>query len=388
MRPAERGKLRVATIVGTRPEAIKMAPVIKALQATPCCECIVIGTAQHRKLLDQVFKTFDISMDVDLNVMQEGQSLSSLTSRLLERLDRAFAEHIPDLILAQGDTTTVMVASMVAFYRRVPFGHVEAGLRTGDLHNPFPEELNRIVAGTVATMHFAPTETARKALLTEGKAEGSIFVTGNTVVDALLDVASRPLRLPLAIPSDRRLILMTAHRRENFGRPMANIFGAVRRIVERYPDVEVIYPVHPNPNVKGAAHAALSALPRVHLVEPLDYQSLVAVLKRSTLVLTDSGGIQEEAPALAKPVLVMRVETERPEAVQAGVAKLIGTQEETIATEVGRLLDDPVAYRTMARSVSPYGDGKAAARIVRIIAERFRLRVHTNGAKPQAVPAG
>ena len=236
-------------------------------------------------------------------------------------------------------------------------------------------------------MHFAPTETARKALLSEGKAEETIFVTGNTVVDALLDVASRPLHLPLAIPSDRRLILMTAHRRENFGRPMANIFGAVRRIIERYPDVEVIYPVHPNPNVKGAAHAALSALPRVHLVEPLDYQSLVAVLKRSTLVLTDSGGIQEEAPALAKPVLVMRVETERPEAVEAGVAKLVGTQEETIATEVGRLLDDPAAYRAMARSVSPYGDGKAAARIVRIIAERFLLGVHASGTKPQAVPA-
>ena len=380
------GTLRVAAVVGTRPEAIKMAPVIRALKSSRWCDCLVVGTAQHRELLDQALELFGISIDVDLNIMREGQSLSSLTARLFERLDGVFAEHKPDVILAQGDTTTVMVASIVAFYQGVPFGHVEAGLRTGDLHNPFPEEFNRIVAGTLATMHFAPTETAQKALLSEGLAEETIFVTGNTVVDALLDVASRPLQLPLPIPEDHRLILMTAHRRENFGRPMENIFRAVQRLVERYPDVEVIYPVHPNPNVKATAHAMLSGVPRVHLLEPLDYLSLVAVLKRSVLVLTDSGGIQEEAPALAKPVLVMRIETERPEAVEAGVAKLIGTQEDMIVSEVGRLLDSPVAYNAMARSVSPYGDGKAAARIVRIIAERFLLGVGASEAKPQAVP--
>lgn len=381
-------KLKVAAVVGTRPEAIKMAPVIRALKSSGWCNCLVVGTAQHRELLDQALDLFGISIDVDLNIMREGHSLSALTARLFERLDGVYAEHKPELILAQGDTTTVMVASMVAFYQGIPFGHVEAGLRTGDLRNPFPEELNRIVAGTLATLHFAPTKRAQKALLSEGFAREKIFVTGNTVVDALIDVASRPLQLPLAISEDHRLILMTAHRRENFGEPMKNIFRAVRRIIARHSNVEIIYPVHPNPNVKTTAHAMLSGVPRVHLLEPLDYRSLVAVLKRSVLVLTDSGGIQEEAPALAKPVLVMRIETERPEAVEAGVAKLIGTQEDTIVAEVGRLLDYPVAYNAMARSVSPYGDGKAAARIVRIIAERFSVGVGASGAiRRQLVPA-
>jgi UDP-N-acetylglucosamine 2-epimerase (non-hydrolysing) len=371
--------LNVTAIVGTRPEAIKMAPVIKALHAAPWCCCSVVATAQHRELLDRVFDLFDIGVDVDLDLMREGQSLAGLSSRLFDKLDAVYRKHRADLVLAQGDTTTVMVAAMVAFYHRIPFGHVEAGLRTGDLYNPFPEELNRIVAGRVASLHFAPTETARAALLREGISSDSIWITGNTVVDALLDVASRPLDLPISIPAGRRVILMTAHRRENFGKPLMRIFSAVRRLTESYPDLEIVYPVHPNPNVKTVAYEMLSGVSRVHLLEPLDYASLVALLKRSTLVLTDSGGIQEEAPALGKPVLVLREETERPEAVEAGVAKLTGTQEDTIIAEVGRLLEDPVAYAAMARSVSPYGDGRAAVRIVKAIAKHLLPPARTRG---------
>jgi UDP-N-acetylglucosamine 2-epimerase (non-hydrolysing) len=363
--------LRVAAVIGTRPEAIKMAPVISALKATAWCDCRVIATAQHRDLLDRVFDLFDVRVDVDLDIMRERQSLSQLTSHLFERLDAVLAQDRPHLVLAQGDTTTVMVAGVVAFYRRIPFGHVEAGLRTGDLNSPFPEELNRIVAGRVAALHFAPTETARAALLREGVAGETIFVTGNTVVDALLAVASRPLELPIALPEEHRIILMTAHRRENFGKPMARIFRAVKRLAECFADVEVVYPVHPNPDVETMAYDMLSGVPRIHLLEPLDYGSLVAVLKRSTLVLTDSGGIQEEAPALGKPVLVMRDETERPEALEAGVAKLTGTQEAAIVRDASLLLSNPRAYQLMSRAISPYGDGRAASRIATIVAEHF-----------------
>lgn len=363
--------LRVAAIVGTRPEAIKMAPVIKALQHASWCECVTVATAQHRHLLDQVLELFGIGVDIDLDIMRDGQTLASLTSRLFDRLDAVWEQTKPRLILGQGDTTTAMAAAVTAFYRRIPFGHVEAGLRTGALLNPFPEEFNRIVAGRVAALHFAPTQTAEDALLREGVRPQDIFVTGNTVVDALLDVARSPVELPVKVSSNNRLVLMTAHRRENFGEPMARIFRAVRRIIHDYRDVEIIYPVHPNPNVRGMAYEMLGSLPRMHLLPPLDYQALVACLKRCTLVLTDSGGIQEEAPALAKPVLVMREETERPEAVIAGVARLVGTQEDCIYHEVVRLLTDESAYRVMARAISPYGDGQAASRIVGIISQQF-----------------
>jgi UDP-N-acetylglucosamine 2-epimerase (non-hydrolysing) len=360
----------IASIVGTRPEAIKMAPVIKALGEAAWCQSRVIATAQHRELLDQVFRLFDIGVDVDLNVMQDAQSLSGLTARLYEGLDRAYSHIGPDFVLAQGDTTTVKVAAMVAFYRGIPFGHVEAGLRSGDLSNPFPEELNRIVASRVASLHFAPTTGAREALLREGIADKSIHVTGNTVIDALLDVASRPLAAPLHLPGGHRVLLLTTHRRENFGAPMGRIFRAIRRLVNCHPDVSVVYPVHPNPHVAMMAREMLGGLDRVHLIAPLDYAALVWVLKRCKLVLTDSGGLQEEAPALGKPVLVMRDETERPEAIQLGVARLVGTCEEEILYHASRLLDDEVAYRAMARAVSPYGDGAAASRIVNVLAER------------------
>jgi UDP-N-acetylglucosamine 2-epimerase (non-hydrolysing) len=358
-------------MVGTRPEAIKMAPVIKALRAAGWCKCLVVATSQHRHLVDPIFDLFEVSVDVDLDVMQEGQSLSSLSSRLFERIDAVYDVHKPEIVLAQGDTTTVAVSAMAAFYRRIPFAHVEAGLRTGDLNNPFPEEFNRIVAGRVASFHFAPTETARSALLAEGVSDEAIFVTGNTVIDALYEIASRELLSPIQIYPERRLILMTAHRRENFGAPMERIFRAVRRLTDLYPDVEIVYPVHPNPAVREPAFKMLSGIPRLHLIAPVGYEALIALLKRCTLVLTDSGGIQEEAPALAKPVLVMREETERPEGVACGVAKLIGTNEAAIVKEVGRLLDDEDAYNAMARASSPYGDGRAADRIAAIIGKKF-----------------
>lgn len=362
--------LRVMSVVGTRPEAIKMAPIIKRLNTAPWCHSIVVATAQHRELLDQVFDLFAIRADADLDVMRDGQGLATLTGRLFERIDSAYEKFDPDLILAQGDTTTVMVAAVSAFYRRIAFGHVEAGLRTGDLLNPFPEEFNRIVAGRVASMHFAPTATARDALLLEGIRDENVFVTGNTVVDAVLDVSSRSLTMPVPVPSGRRVILMTAHRRENFGEPMMQVFRAVKRILNELPDVEVIYPVHPNPNVRTMAHTMLGGLPRIHLVDPMNYEALVACLKACTVVLTDSGGLQEEAPALGKPVLVLRSETERPEAITAGVAKLVGTQEDDVYRETVRLLREPSAYAEMARRVSPYGDGRAAERILEIICRR------------------
>ncbi|MBA2125580.1 UDP-N-acetylglucosamine 2-epimerase (non-hydrolyzing) [Hyphomicrobium methylovorum] len=364
-------RLVVAAVVGTRPEAIKMAPVIKALQSANWCECIVVATAQHRQMLDQVLDLFGIKVDIDLDVMRERQSLPALTARLFESLDAAFQKQKLDLVLAQGDTTTVMVAAMIAFYHRIPFGHVEAGLRTGDLNNPFPEEMNRVVASRLAALHFTPTKKAADALLREGVREADIIVTGNTVIDALLEVAKRAPDLPMTLPAGQRLILLTAHRRENFGAPNERIFSAINRLIKRHPDIEVIYPVHSNPNVKRIAHERLGSTPRVHLRDPLDYNQLVAVMKASVLILTDSGGIQEEAPALGKPVLVLREQTERPEAVEAGVAKLVGTDEDTIVDETTRLLEDETAYRAMAQAISPYGDGKAAGRIVTRIWERY-----------------
>jgi UDP-N-acetylglucosamine 2-epimerase (non-hydrolysing) len=363
--------LKTAVVVGTRPEAIKMAPVIKALRSTDWCRCTVVATAQHRQLLDQVLELFGIAIDIDLDVMRDRQTLPLLTARLFERLDAVFQDHKPDLVLAQGDTTTTMVAAMTAFYHRIPFGHVEAGLRTGDLQNPFPEEMNRIVAGRISALHFAPTTTAAAALRREGVPEADISVTGNTVIDALLEIAATSPALPLPLTPGRSVILLTAHRRENFGAPNERIFSAVNRLVARYPDIEIVYPVHPNPAVKSMAYERLGATPRVHLLEPLDYAKLVAVMNAATLVLTDSGGIQEEAPALAKPVLVLREESERPEAIEAGVALLVGTNEERIVAETSRLLDDAAAYRSMARAVSPYGDGKAAARIAALIKARY-----------------
>ena len=356
--------LRVLSIVGTRPEAIKMAPVIQALARDPAFESRVLATAQHRQMLDQVLAVFGISPDLDLDIMRPNQALTALTARLLLALDAALGAEQPDLVLAQGDTTTVMTAALACFYRKIPFGHVEAGLRTGDLDNPFPEEMNRVVAGRLARWHFAPTASARDNLLREGVDPAAIHVTGNTVIDALLSVADRRPEIGVPLDPTKRLILVTAHRRENFGAPLRAICHAIRRLVETNPDVVVLYPVHPNPNVQDVAQELLGDCPGVTLCPPLDYLPFVAAMQRAYLILSDSGGVQEEAPALGKPVLVLRRETERPEAVAAGVVRLVGPVYEAILGEAQRLLDDPGYYSAMARGVSPYGDGRAAGRIL------------------------
>ena len=355
---------RILCLVGTRPECIKMAPVIKALQQQEWVEPVVVSTGQHREMVRQVLGVFGIEIDHDLDVMVPNQTLSGLSSRIFAKLDPLLETGLFDLILVQGDTTSVMVASLAAFYRRIPIGHVEAGLRTHDIERPFPEELNRVVTGLVTKLHFAPTARAKENLLREGKDAASVHVTGNTVIDALLEVARR--EFPCAYPSrpDRRLILVTAHRRENFGAPIQQICAAIGELHDRFADLEFVYPVHPNPSIHEPVHRALADLERVHLIEPADYQTLVALMQRSTLILTDSGGIQEEAPGLGKPVLVLREETERPEAVEAGVARLVGSQRARIVAETEKLLTNPAEYASMSRGGSPYGDGAASERIV------------------------
>jgi UDP-N-acetylglucosamine 2-epimerase (non-hydrolysing) len=362
---------KVLCVVGTRPEAVKMAPVILALQKSGKVDCRILATAQHRQMLDQVLAFFDLKPDVDLDIMRPNQTLPELTARLLVQLDKVLAEERPDAVLAQGDTTTVMAVALACFYRRIPFGHVEAGLRTWDMQNPFPEEANRVIAGRLAKWHFAPTRSSRDNLLKEGLRAEEIVVTGNTVIDALLMTASRELPLPVQLPQDRRLVLVTAHRRENFGEPFREVCRALRTLAQRNPDVAFLYPVHPNPNVKDVAYEALHGLSNFELCEPLDYAPFVAAMKRAYFIISDSGGVQEEAPALGKPVLVLRDETERPEAVDEGVVKLVGPHEDAITREAQRLLDDPSAYRAMARGVSPYGDGAAAGRIVRVLLDHF-----------------
>jgi UDP-N-acetylglucosamine 2-epimerase (non-hydrolysing) len=366
---------KVLSVFGTRPEAIKMAPVVKALEThSERVEARVCVTAQHRQILDQVLDLFDIEPDYDLDIMLENQSLAQVTASVFTRLDAVLAAEDPDWVLVQGDTTTVMAASVAAFYRRVKVGHVEAGLRTGDKHHPFPEEINRRVAGVVADLHFAPTAWARDNLLKEGAPPETIRVTGNPVIDALLNVAARPYDPdtgPLAgLPWDRRILLVTAHRRENFGRPLEDICAALIEIARRYPnDVHIVYPVHPNPNVQRPVYSLLDGVSNISLLTALDYLPMVYLMKHCTLVLTDSGGIQEEAPGLGKPVLVLREKTERPEGVEAGTVRLVGTRAEIVVTEACRLLDDPAAYRQMAQAVNPYGDGHAADYIVNALLE-------------------
>ncbi len=360
-------KRRILAVVGTRPEAIKMAPVIRKLKAESWCECFVLATGQHRALLDQALRAFAIEPDADIGVMQSDQSLPALTSRLISGLDEILTSNRPDALLAQGDTTTVMAAALVAFYHRISCGHIEAGLRTGNLEYPYPEEMNRAVTARLARWHFAPTSNARENLLREGVPAPSISVTGNPVIDALRDVESRPDLPVFGTTLGRRLILVTAHRRENLGRPMESVFLAIRRLAENRQDVEFLYPLHPNPQVGSVARQILGGQPRIRLCKPLDYVSFVSAMKASYLILSDSGGVQEEGPALGKPVLVLRSETERPEAVAAGGVKLVGTDAESIVVETGRLLDDESEYRRMGRRASPYGDGHAAERIVEIL---------------------
>lgn len=364
-------KPKVICVVGTRPEAVKMAPVILALRDTPSLDCRVLATAQHRHMLDQVLAFFGTAPDVDLDIMRPNQALAGLTARLLLQTDEVLEREQPDVVLAQGDTTTVMTVALACFYRRIPFGHVEAGLRTWDMHNPFPEEANRVIAGRLARWHFAPTEGSRQNLLREGVADRDIMVTGNTVIDALLMTASRDLPFDFDIPADARMVLVTAHRRENFGEPFLEVCRALRTLAQRNSDVRFLYPVHPNPNIKDVANRVLAGLPNFTLCEPLDYAPFVAAMKRAHIIISDSGGVQEEAPALGKPVLVLRDETERPEAVEEGVVKLVGPHHDAIVSEAQSLLDDPSAYKAMARGVSPYGDGHAASRIVKTLVSHF-----------------
>lgn len=364
-------KKKLLCVVGTRPEAIKMAPVILALKNEPWANVRVLATAQHRHMLDQVLNFFGIEPDIDLDIMRPNQALTTLTARLLLDLDDVLQAEKPDVVLVQGDTTTVMTVALACFYHRIPIGHVEAGLRTWDMQNPFPEEANRVIAGRLAHWHFAPTESSRQNLLREGIADKDIVVTGNTVIDALLMAAAKDLDLGIELDPAKRLVLITSHRRENFGEPFRNICRALHTLAARNPDVQFLYPVHPNPNVKDVAHEMLGGCPNIQLCAPLDYAPFVAAMKLSYLIISDSGGVQEEAPALGKPVLVLREETERPEAVEQGVVKLVGPNYDKIVEETQRLLDDESAYRSMARGISPYGDGHGAERIVKILREHF-----------------
>lgn len=361
--------MRVLTVFGTRPEAIKMAPVVRALDAEPGFESRVCVTAQHREMLDQVLELFDIRPDVDLDLMRPGQDLADITTSVLSELGPVMQSEKPDLVLVHGDTTTTFAAALAAYYQRIPVGHVEAGLRTGDKYSPWPEEMNRRLAGAIATHHFAPTHRAQQNLVSEGMDPAAITVTGNTVIDALLDVVEKARaddsllgEYPFGRGS-RRLILVTGHRRENFGDGFENICRGLAELANRE-DVEIVYPVHLNPNVQRPVHEILTGRNNIHLIEPLDYLPFVALMDRAHLIITDSGGVQEEAPSLGKPVLVMRDTTERPEAVDAGTVRLVGADRRRIVFEASRLLDDTDAYNSMSRAHNPYGDGQAARRIV------------------------
>jgi UDP-N-acetylglucosamine 2-epimerase (non-hydrolysing) len=371
--------LKIMAVFGTRPEAIKMAPLVKELEKLqPEIACRVAVTAQHREMLDQVLHLFDIKPAYDLDIMQQGQTLFDITSRALNGLKQVLEKEKPDLVLVHGDTTTTFVASLAAFYLQIPVGHVEAGLRTRNKYSPFPEEINRTLTGVLADLHFAPTATARQNLLAEGVAADAIFVTGNTVIDALLATVQPEYHFadPMLNTLDyqqQRVLLVTTHRRENLGEPMREIYQALREVVLNYPDVQVVFPVHKNPAVRRVVDEELGGLGRVHLTEPMDYQPFANLIGRSYLVLSDSGGLQEEAPSLGKPVLVLRDTTERPEAVDAGTVLLVGTAREAVAAAARKLLDDRSYYTQMANAVNPYGDGQAARRIVQAIRYHFGL---------------
>lgn len=369
--------MRVLTIFGTRPEAIKMAPVVEALKNDSFFESKVCITAQHREMLDQVLVLFKIKPDYDLNIMQDGQSLTDLTTRILNELKHILDEWRPDIVLVHGDTTTTFAASLAAFYQRIAVAHVEAGLRTGDMYSPWPEEANRKLTAALASIHFSPTEKAKENLLKEGVQSNTIFVTGNTVIDALLDAVSFlekdtatvdkiKQQLPALNPKNK-LILITGHRRENFGQGFENICTAIAQLNSEFQDVDFVYPMHLNPNVQEPVKRILGDAKRVYLIEPLDYLPFVALMKRAYFILTDSGGIQEEAPSLGKPVVVMRDNTERPEAVLAGAVKLVGTDVESIVGVVRQLLTDGVDYKKMSSAHNPYGDGKSSEKIVKIL---------------------
>ncbi|MBQ3410819.1 MAG: UDP-N-acetylglucosamine 2-epimerase (non-hydrolyzing) [Bacillus sp. (in: Bacteria)] len=366
-------RLKVMTIFGTRPEAIKMAPLVLELQKHPeKIESIVTVTAQHRQMLDQVLSIFGITPDFDLNIMKDRQTLIDITTRGLEGLDKVMKEAKPDIVLVHGDTTTTFIASLAAFYNQIPVGHVEAGLRTWDKYSPYPEEMNRQLTGVMADLHFSPTAKSATNLQKENKDESRIFITGNTAIDALKTTVKETYSHPVLekLGSDR-LVLMTAHRRENLGEPMRNMFRAIKRLVDKHEDVQVVYPVHMNPVVRETANDILGDHGRIHLIEPLDVIDFHNVAARSYLMLTDSGGVQEEAPSLGVPVLVLRDTTERPEGIEAGTLKLAGTDEETIFSLADELLSDKEAHDKMAKASNPYGDGRASERIVEAILQHF-----------------
>lgn len=366
--------MKVLTVFGTRPEAIKMAPLVHALAADSFFEAKVCVTAQHREMLDQVLRLFEIKPDIDLNIMKPGQSLIDITSKILHGLTAEFASFKPDIVLVHGDTTTTLAASLAAFYHQIPVGHVEAGLRTGNLFSPWPEEGNRKVAGHLAQMHFAPTETSKKNLLNENIDDEKIFITGNTVIDALFwvrdKISSEPeLNAALAskypfLDKNKKMVLVTGHRRESFGSGFERICNAIAEIAVKHEDVQVVYPVHLNPNVSEPVNRILKNMPNVHLIEPQDYLPFVYLMMNAFVILTDSGGIQEEAPSLGKPVLVMRETTERPEAVAAGTVKLVGTDVKIIVENVSKLILNYDDYHAMSKAHNPYGDGKACERII------------------------
>jgi UDP-N-acetylglucosamine 2-epimerase (non-hydrolysing) len=385
--------MKIAVIFGTRPEAIKLAPVVLLLRQTAGVDCRVCVTGQHRQMLDQVLEVFAITPDVDLALMEPNQTLTRLTARALEAIGRYLQDDRPDLVMVQGDTTTVFCAALAAFYQRIPVAHVEAGLRTWNLQAPWPEEANRVLASRLTALHFAPTETARQNLQREGIDAATVHVTGNTVIDALLLAIAKVRSNPPAIPElpaslqpataaqpRSRMVLITGHRRENFGDGFESICRAIAALALRFPDVQFVYPVHLNPNVREPVErilgAARSTTANIHLIAPQSYLPFVGLLSRAHLILTDSGGVQEEAPSLGKPVLVMRDTTERPEAVEAGTVRLVGTNEATIVAEVARLLTDSVAYAAMARAHNPYGDGQSADRIVRACLAFGQTRDH------------
>ena len=369
-------KLRLMTVFGTRPEAIKMCPLVLEMHKYPeYIEPIVAVTAQHREMLDQVLELFHIKPDYDLNIMASGQTLYDITTRALNGLKEVIEDAKPDMVLVHGDTTTTFAGALAAFYAQVTVGHVEAGLRTGNKYSPYPEEMNRKLTGSIADMHFAPTSTSKENLLKENVNPEAIMVTGNTVIDALQTTVKANYEFADAefnkiFARGNRLILMTTHRRENLGEPMRNVYKALRKVLETHADVEAIFPVHKNPKVREIVQEELGGLERVHLIEPMDYEPFANLMGKVDIVLTDSGGIQEEAPALGKPVLVLRDTTERPEAVDAGTVKLVGTGYEDVLRETNLLLDDPAHYQKMAEAANPYGDGKACERIIRAILQK------------------
>ncbi|MBM3463798.1 MAG: UDP-N-acetylglucosamine 2-epimerase (non-hydrolyzing) [Armatimonadetes bacterium] len=368
-------RIKVMSIFGTRPEAIKMAPVVKALEQDARFESRVVATAQHREMLDQVMGLFEIVPDRDLGIMQANQTLTEITQRALGGLEQVFLEERPHIILVQGDTTTAFAATLAAFYQKVAVGHVEAGLRTDDIYNPFPEEMNRRLISVLGDVHFPPTELSRKHLLASGVKPQHIYLTGNTVIDAMQHIlgAAQGALPPALVETKNRVLLVETHRRENLGRPMENVCKALKRLAEEFEDVEIAFSVHRNPKVREVVYGVLTDVPRVHLLEPMDYASLVQLMKKSYFTLTDSGGIQEEAPSLGVPALVLRTTTERPEGVDAGNARLVGTDEETVYEAAAQLLKDAAAYKRMSQAANPYGDGGAAQRIVQALAHHFGL---------------